>query len=87
MNENDVFYFTYGTDENFPFRGGWTEVEAPNLDAAISLFRIYHPDRTPCIVNCASFYHAAAFERTIMFTAGNFGARCHERITVTRVIN
>lgn len=85
--ENMVFYFTYGTDKNFPFRGGWTVVEAPDFDAAIALFRIYHPDKTPCIVNCASFYHAEAFEQTIMFQEGNFGARCHERITIQRVIN
>ena len=37
------FYFTYGTDEEFPFRGGWSEVEADNLSMAVEIFNLMHP--------------------------------------------
>ena len=39
------FYFTYGTDEEFPFRGGWSEVEADNLSIAVEIFNLMHPKR------------------------------------------
>lgn len=87
MDENSIFYFTYGCSENYPFYGGWTEVEAPDLSSAIALFRIYHPDKIESIINCAFFYTTEDFEKSKMFKEGNFGARCHERITIQRVIN
>ena len=84
--ETTTFYFTYGT-EGQPFVGGWTEIEAPNAHIACELFRAYHPDKTEGLLNCSSIYSENAFFKTDMPKEGNFGARCHERITVTRVIN
>ena len=80
------FYFTYGTVGQ-PFYGGWTEVEAPDGRTACALFRAYHPDRFEGLLNCSSFYSEDAFFKTTMAKDGNFGHHCHERITVTRVVN
>ena len=83
-----VFYFTYGTAKGQPFMGGWTEIEAPDRASACALFRAFHPDKTSGLLNCADVYTEANFRRSEMSgPEGNFGARCHERITVTRVIN
>ncbi len=81
------FYFTYGSDGQ-PFVGGWTEIEAPDIHTACALFRTYHPDKTEGLLNCSSYYTEAEFQRSRMSGPdGNFGRHCHERITVTRVIN
>lgn len=81
-----TFYFTYGTDGQ-PFVGGWTEVEAPDGHAACAAFRAYHPDKTEGLLNCSSVYNEEDFKKTSMWSDSNFGRRCHERITLTRVIN
>lgn len=77
------FYFTYGTDGQ-PFVGGWTEVEAPDRRAACAAFRSYHPDKTEGLLNCSSVHDEAWFKQTEMYRNGNFGVRCHERITLRR---
>ena len=81
--EMPKFYFTYGTDGQ-PFVGGWTEVEAPDRRAACAAFRSYHPDKTEGLLNCSSVYDEAWFKQTEMYRNGNFGVRCHERITLRR---
>lgn len=84
--ENEIFYFTYGS-EGQPFSGGWTEIEAPDARSACALFRAFHPDKTEGFLNCSSVYSEDSFFKTEMPKEGNLGARCRERITVTRVIN
>lgn len=78
------FYFTYGTSRQFPYQGGWTEVVAANERAACAAFRAYHPDQTEGILNCSDVYPESAFKATKMYTEGNFGYRCHERIVLMR---
>lgn len=78
------FYFTYGTSRQFPYQGGWTEVEAANERAACAAFRVYHPDVNEGCLNCGGVYTEEVFKKTRMYTEGNFGARCHERITLLR---
>lgn len=75
------FYFTYGTDSRYPFRGGWTLVYATDLNSAIRIFREYHPNRegSDCL-NCADYYTAENFEKREIYKTGNFGAYCHETI-------
>lgn len=80
----ETFYFTYGT-EGQPFAGGWTEVEAPDEKTACAVFRIFHPDKTDGLLNCAAVYSEDAFYQTSM-PAGNLGYRCRERISVMRAI-
>lgn len=75
-----VFY-TFGSDERFPFQGGWVEVEAENMKQANALFRACYPDRTPGILNCSDYYTEQQFNASDMPTTGNRGAFCHRKIT------
>lgn len=77
------YYFTYGI-EGQPFHGGWSEVEAPDSHAAVAAYRVFHPDKIEGIVNCACIYTEEQFEKTEMFSQGNFGFRAHETITLSR---
>ena len=78
------FYFTYGT-EGQPFYGGWTEVLAPDEEAACVAFRHFHPDKIPGLLNCSSIYTEGVFKGTTMAgPCGNFGAKCHETIVLQR---
>ena len=77
------FYFTYGTSQTFPFQGGWTEVIAPNRQAAVGAFRAIHPDVTPNIINCSFIYSEEQFKNTCLNDGtGNMHLFCHERITI-----
>lgn len=80
----ETFYFTYGTDKNFPFQGGWTEVHAADRNQAVALFRHEHPDRTPGLVNCSSIYTEKQFQDKVLplYKDGDdFWSVCHECIT------
>ena len=77
-----TFYFTYGL-EGQPFTGGWTEVEAPDMDTACAVFRTVHPDRHRGCLNCGSVYNEEQFRKTSMYRDGNYGARCQERLALT----
>lgn len=74
------YYFTFGTDERYPYRGGWVQIEAESLNQAAEIFRFKFPGRVPEILNCADYYTEAQFERTGMAKDGNFKARCHMRL-------
>lgn len=81
------FYFTYGSDERFPFQYGWTEIEAPDLACACEVFRSVHPNRPGSgLLNCADVYSEEAFAATKMSKVGNFDTFCHERITFAHEI-
>lgn len=80
----ETFYFTYGTDKNFPFQGGWTEVHAAARNQAVALFRREHPDRSPGLVNCSSIYTEKQFKDKVLplYKDGDaFWSVCHECIT------
>lgn len=82
--EQQTFYFTYGTDKNFPFQGGWTEVHATDRNQAVALFRREHPDRSPGLVNCSSIYTEKQFQDKVLplYKDGDaFWSVCHECIT------
>ena len=79
------FYFTYGSDERFPFQRGWTEIEAPGYALACAAFREYHPDRDPeepCL-NCADVYTEEEFRDTMEYVRADWRDHCHERISMT----
>ena len=77
------YYFTYGT-EGQPFRGGWTLIQAENEHQARQIFRAVHPDKIPGVLNCASVYEGDYFVTTRAYQTGNFGAGCHEVISIQR---
>lgn len=78
--ESTKVYYTYGSDERYPFYGGWVEVEADNMKQAHALYRAAYPDREPGILNCADYYTEEQFRRTGMMETGNRGAYCHRVI-------
>ena len=82
-----TFYFTYGTDPEYPFRGGWTEVYAPNLRTAIQLFKLLHPNREDSgSLNCSDYYNEEEFLSSKMRDKGNYGEYCHEAILFSHYI-
>jgi hypothetical protein len=80
------FYFTYGTSEKYPFRGGWSKVTAPSINRALDLFTLIHPNRNGCL-NCADYYPEDRFKSTTMFKEGNFGEFEHEHIILEVIKN
>ena len=88
MEEFKKYFFTYGT-EGQPYRGGWTEIIAPSRDAACHVFRAIHPDKTPGLLNCCSVYTEEDFaeDRSGMFRTGNYGAYCHEVVSLKVIVN
>ena len=78
-------YFTYGSDERFPFVGGWTEVVAEDLYAAYAALKAFHPGRDQDIYAYSRVYSEEEFAETCMAEFGeNCGHGCWERITITR---
>lgn len=71
------FYFTFGTSEKFPFRGGWVMVIAPDRSKAVAAYRARHPDVNKGIINCSDIYTEEQFMKTEMVNS-NLGAACHE---------
>lgn len=71
------YFFTFGSDERYPYQGGYVEIAAPSIQAACTIFRAYYPDRVDGILNCSDYYTAAEFEKTGMKETGNRGAGCH----------
>lgn len=81
-----MFYFTYGL-EGQPFIGGWTEIDAPDMETAVKAFRVFHPDKIEGILNCSSVYTEEQFKATSMSgERGNFGRRCVEIIRIERTL-
>lgn len=74
-----VFY-TFGSDDRFPFCGGWVEIDADNMKQAHAIFRACYPDREPGILNCSDYYTEAQFKESDMLSTGNRGAFCHRKI-------
>ena len=72
------FYFTYGTDERYPYRGGWTTVTAPDYKKAVEVFRTVHPNIRKGIINCADIYSEMEFRK--VFDGDNYGAAEHEHL-------
>ena len=74
------FYFTFGTEEEQPFYGGWVKVIADDLGAACEKFRERFPNPNSGFLNCAASYTEEQFKKTRMDVSGNFGFYCHEVI-------
>lgn len=88
-----TFYFTYGSDERFPYQHGWTEITAPSLACAQQVFKMFHPNRknpdgtdAECL-NYSWHYAEEDFKQTAMYEKNdNFGAGCVERISMERLM-
>ena len=78
MNALKPYYYTFGTDPEYPYSRGWVEVYANSWEEAHKKFRTKFPDRPghEGTVNCAFFYGKESWERTSM-SKGNMGEFCH----------
>ncbi|MDL2294668.1 hypothetical protein LJC60_08610 [Ruminococcaceae bacterium OttesenSCG-928-D13] len=74
------YYYTFGSDERFPYQGGWVEVQATSFTEAHAKYRSRFPDILPRCLNCSDYYDESRFEATGMLATGNRGAFCHEVI-------
>lgn len=81
-----TFYFTYGL-EGQPFEGGWTVVEAQDIETAVKAFQAFHPDKIDGYLNCCDVYTEEKFKKMSMSgERGNFGRRCVEIIRIERTL-
>jgi predicted RNA-binding Zn-ribbon protein involved in translation (DUF1610 family) len=81
MSGLNPYYYTFGTDPEYPYSRGWVEVYASSWEEAHEKFRTRFPDRPghEGTINCAFFYDQKSWERTVM-SKGNMGEFCHEVI-------
>lgn len=82
MDKRDIlnsYYYTFGSDPQFPYYRGWVEVRARSWSEAHEKFRAKFPDRNPGILNCAFFYDADQWAR-IDRSWWPSCERCHEVI-------
>ena len=51
------WYFTFGSDKNYPFQNGYLIVKAESIHQAIDLFKVKYPNRKDSgCVNCSFYY-------------------------------
>lgn len=87
LTDNHKFYFTFGTDEKCPYRGGWVKIIAPDMHCAAEVFKALYPnprENSSNILNCCSIYPEKQFKKSKMYLEGNLGYRCHETIIIKR---
>lgn len=81
------FYFTYGTNSDFPFYGGWTRIIASSEREAREAFTMVHPNRDGCL-NCAMVYTQEEWETTQMYQKGtNCGYGEYEVVNAADVLH
>ena len=75
----NAYYYTFGTDERYPYQGGWVQVFAETMKEANQFFRKYYPDRNEGILNCAIVYEQEEFPKSMLIN-GNLGWYCHRTL-------
>lgn len=60
------FYFTFGSDDSFPYRNGYIVVFAEDLLQSFSIFREHYPDIHQDCLNCSFYYTEEQWEKTGM---------------------
>ena len=78
-DEKETFYYTFGSDECFPFQSGWVEVNADSLGEANDMFRSYFADRNGAL-NCAFVYNSEEWAQTPMAQSDAPEQICHMKI-------
>lgn len=58
-----TFFYTFGSNEKFPYQNGWVEVHATDWNEAHEKFRARFPDRHPNCLNCAFYYDEEQWHR------------------------
>ncbi len=62
------YYYTFGTDENFPYYCGHVEIYAESWEKAHEKFRTRFPDRHKNTLNCAFYYDEKEWEKNHMLS-------------------
>lgn len=78
QNPKPAFFFTFGSDEKYPYRHGYIIIRADDIGEAILKFQEKYPDREPGIstINCAFYYNEAEWIQV----GERHHERCHEII-------
>ena len=86
MENPKRLYFTYGTSEKMPFKGGWSIAEGKSYEECLALYKLVHPQEDPDCICCAFMYTEEEFKKTIMYKEGNLGHKTWEiiRLDITR---
>lgn len=67
LTENIVLtFFTFGTDEQFPYKDCYIVIEGKSMESCINTFRKFFPDKSKGTVNCAFIYNESEWDRTEM---------------------
>lgn len=79
-----VFYFSLGTAECFPYKRGHVKVVAPTLDSAIKAYKQKYPfpgmKPNSAVVNCAFIYSEKEWGKIV---EGNSSMQpCHDVLMV-----
>lgn len=76
----EIYYFTYGSDGIF--KGGWSEIEAPDRKTATRLHKLIHGLSAEGLGRYAACYSRHEFMKTAMFEKDkNLDNACVERIS------
>ena len=59
------FYFTFGSDENYPYQNTYLIVVALTLKKAIEVFQKKYPNRQSGAVNCAFWYTEKEWDQQV----------------------
>lgn len=77
-----VFYYTFGTADQFPFKKGWVEVHAQNRKEADAFFRLRFPDCHEGTLNCSFVYSQDEFRKQeAVYNSHPHWRICHEVVT------
>ncbi len=80
------FYFVYNGLYAYPYDGGWVEVIAENIEQAKSIYGVIFGTNSDGSANYADVFTEEEFIKTAMFRDGILGAKCHEVISMQRVV-
>lgn len=75
------YYYTFGSDEKFPFYGGWVLIHADTRQIADEVFQKFYPSREPdnTLLNCSFVYTEEEFKKTTMYKKqNNYDNACHK---------
>lgn len=77
-NPKPAFFFTFGSDEKYPYQGGYIIIRANDISEAIIKFQRKYPDREPgiSVINCAFYYN----EQEWTYIVEEHHGCCHEII-------
>lgn len=59
------YYFTFGSDERYPYPNSYMVVEANSMNEACDIFSEKYPNRNGNVLNCASVYGSQEWDNEV----------------------